>query len=370
MKTKAAVLWSQPGKWEVVEVDLDAPKAREVLVRMVAAGLCHSDDHFCTGDMPAGHLPMCGGHEGAGIVEAVGSAVQGVGPGDHVVLSFIPGCGRCRWCASGMQNLCDSGAMMLAGTQLDGTFRMHKDGTDVGQMAFVSTFSQYTVVPESSCVKISGDIPLPEACLVGCGVPTGWGSAVIAAGVAPGDVTIVMGVGGVGINAVQGAAHAGASRVIAVDPVALKREVALQVGATDAVESIEEAGELARSITNGQGADNAVVTVGVTKSDHVAAAFSAVRKAGTVAVTGVGNVTEVGIPVSLFELTMYQKRIQGVLYGSLSPSKDMLRLLAMYQAGQLKLKELITRTYPLDQINDGYADMHAGRNIRGVIMFD
>jgi S-(hydroxymethyl)glutathione dehydrogenase/alcohol dehydrogenase len=370
MKTKAAVLFSQPGKWEVTEVDLDEPKAGEVLVKIVAAGLCHSDDHIVTGDLPVMKLPMCGGHEGAGVVEAVGSAVTNVSRGDHVVLQFIPGCGRCRWCAGGMQNLCDTGAMLLAGGQLDGTFRMHKDGADIGQMALISTFAQHTVVPAISCVKIPEGIPLTEACLVGCCVPTGWGSAVNGAGVSPGDVTIVMGVGGVGINSVQGASHAGASRIIAVDPTPFKRDTALQLGATDAVETIQQATQLAQELTNGQGADNAIVTVGVLKGEHIGQAFDAVRKGGTIAVVGLGPITDMNIPVSPFILTMFQKRIQGVLYGSLVPSKDILRLLAMYQAGQLKLKELITRTYTLDQINEGYGDMHAGRNIRGVITFD
>jgi NDMA-dependent alcohol dehydrogenase len=370
MKTKAAVLFSQPGKWEVTEVDLDEPKANEVLVKIVAAGMCHSDDHLVTGDLPVMKLPICGGHEGAGIVEAVGSGVTNVAPGDHVVLQFIPGCGRCRWCAGGQQNLCDSGAMLLAGCQLDATYRMHKDGTEIGQMAMVSTFSQYTVVPSISCVKIPQDIPLTEACLVGCCVPTGWGSAVYGADIQPGDVTIIMGIGGVGINSVQGAKHAGASRIIAVDPTPFKREMAMQMGATDAVETMQQATQLAQELTNGQGADNAIVTVGVTKGEHIAQAFNAIRKAGTVAVVGLGPVTDMNIPVSPFILAMFQKRIQGVLYGSLAPSKDILRLLNMYQAGQLKLKELVTRTYTLDQINEGYEDMHAGKNIRGVITFD
>lgn len=370
MKTKAAVLFSQPGKWEVTELDLDEPKANEVLLKIVAAGLCHSDDHMVTGDLPVTRLPMCGGHEGAGIVEAVGPGVTSVASGDHVVLSFIPGCGRCRWCASGMQQLCDLGAMMRGGCQLDGTFRLHKHGTDIGQMALISTFSEYTVVPSISCVKIPDDIPLTEACLVGCGVPTGWGAAINGAEVSPGDVTIVMGIGGVGINSVQGAKHAGASRIIAVDPIAFKRQTALQLGATDAVETIMEATELAQALTNGQGADNAIVTVGVTRGEHVGQALDAVRKAGTVAVVGIGPTDDLNIPVSPFVLAMYQKRIQGVLYGSLAPSKDILRLLGMYQAGQLKLTELVSQTYTLDQINEGYADMHAGRNIRGVITFD
>jgi S-(hydroxymethyl)glutathione dehydrogenase/alcohol dehydrogenase len=299
----------------------------------------------------------------------VGPGVTSVAPGDHVVLQFIPGCGRCRWCASGKQNLCDSGAMILAGCQLDATFRMHKDGEDIGQMAMISTFSQYTVVPSISCVKIPDDIPLTSACLVGCGVPTGVGSAEVGANVRPGDVVIIMGIGGIGINAVQGAKHCGASRIIAVDPIPFKREAALEFGATDAVETIQQAARLAQESTNGQGADSAILTIGVLRGEHIGQAFDTVRKGGTIAVVGIGPVSDQNIPVSPFILAMFQKRIQGVLYGSLSPSKDMLRLLAMYQAGKLKLDELVTRTYSLDQINEGYADMHAGRNIRGVITF-
>jgi Zn-dependent alcohol dehydrogenase len=184
-------------------VELDEPREHEVLVRMGAAGLCHSDDHFATGDIPVGHLPFCGGHEGAGVIEAVGPGVRGLAVGDHVVTSFIPSCGRCRWCASGQQNLCDNGALMLEGCQLDGSFRMHLDGHDVGRAGLVSTFADYSVMPEWSCIKIPEDVPLDIAALLGCGVPTGWGSAVNAAAVSPGDVVIVMGVGGIGVNAVQ-----------------------------------------------------------------------------------------------------------------------------------------------------------------------
>lgn len=372
MKTNAALLFSQPGKWEVTEVDLDPPKEHEVLVKMVASGICHTDDHYCTGDHQLAVLPWCGGHEGAGIVLEVGPGVTHLDPGDHVAFAFIPGCGRCRWCAGGQQNLCDNGALILEGAQLDGTFRMHHEGKDVGQMTLISTFSEYTVVPAVSAVKIDKDIPFTSACLVGCGVPTGWGSAVspTAGGVTPGDIVIVMGIGGVGINAVQGASHAGAARVIAVDPVEFKREHSMNFGATDACSSIEEADQLAREMTNGQGADVVIVTVGVTKSEHLGQAFSAVGKAGTLVCTGVGPQAEFNLPVSLFELSMYQKRIQGVIYGNLSPAKDMLRLLSLYKHGKLKLDELVTRTYTLDQVNDAYADMHAGQNLRGVITFD
>src|SRR4051794_7962214 len=370
MQIKAAVLFETPGEWHIRDVELDDPREHEVLVRIVASGLCHSDDHVALGDAKCGHLPRCGGHEGAGIVEKVGPGVVGLKVGDHIVTSFIPGCGRCRWCASGMQNLCDLGALMTIGCQLDGTFRKHVDGLDIGDSSFIGAFAEYIVSPEWCCVKIDPEIPLLSAALVGCGVPTGWGSAVVGANTRPGDVIIVMGTGGIGMNAVQGAAHAGATRVIACDPVPMKRELALKLGATDAVADIAEAGDLARSLTNGQGADATIVTLGLLESEHIGQAFSTVRKAGTVVVTAIAPTGAMNIPVSLPELVLFQKRIQGSLYGGLSPSRDIPRLLSMYQRGQLKLDELVTRTYTLDEINQGYADMRAGLNVRGVITFD
>jgi NDMA-dependent alcohol dehydrogenase len=369
MKTTAALLMQQPGKWEVVEADLDGPKDREVLVRLAYSGLCHSDEHVAKGDGKLKHFPYCGGHEGAGIVEEVGSAVRSLRPGDHIVTSFIPSCGRCRWCANGMQNLCDNGALMMVGTQIDGGYRLHYRGQDVARSGLMGCFSELSVMSEWSCIRIPEHVPLRAAALLGCGVPTGWGSAVNAAQVEPGQVVIVMGVGGIGINAVQGAAHAGATRLIAVDPVKLKRDTALTVGATDAVASIDEAAELARSLTNGQGADAAIVTVGVLSGEHVGQAFDSVRKGGTVVVTGVGRMEEVGIPVSPFMLSMFQKRLQGCLFGMMSPSEAVPRFLGMYERGQLKLDELISRTYPIEEINSGYDDMYAGVNIRGMIEF-
>lgn len=234
----------------------------------------------------------------------------------------------------------------------------------------ISTFSNWSVMPEWSCIRIPEDVPLTSACLVGCGVPTGWGSAVNMAAVQPGDVVIVMGIGGIGVNAVQGAVHCSASHVIAVDPVEFKRESALAFGATQAVASIEEAADIARSLTNGQGADSAIVTIGVVTGEHLSAAFGAIRKAGTVVATGVGKATEPGnVQINLLELAMFQKRLQGAIYGGTSAAKDIPRLIEMYRLGQLKLDELVTRTYPLEKINDAYADMHAGKNIRGVIEF-
>lgn len=369
MKVRAALLREVPGEWEVHEVDLDEPKQNEVLVRIVAAGLCHSDDHFRSGDITVGHLPFCGGHEAAGVVEAVGPGVRSVAPGDHIVTSFVPGCGRCRWCASGMQNLCDNGALMLEGNQLDGSFRMHLEGEDVGQAGLVSAFAEYSVMPELSCIKIDPDVPLDVASLLGCAVPTGWGSAVNAAAVAPGDVVLIIGAGGIGISAVQGARDAGASRIVVVETVASKHPIARQFGATDTFADVEEATELARSLTNGQGADSAIVCVGVIQPEDVGAAFTAIRKAGTVVVTAAGLDTTATIPANLLELTMYQKRIQGAIYGMMSPSKDVPLLLDRWRAGRLQLEEMLTRSYSLDEVNEGYADMHAGKNVRGLISF-
>lgn len=371
--TRGAVIRSAPGKFEVVDLEIDDPRPGEVEVKMVASGLCHSDDHIATGDIPVGTYPFAGGHEGSGIVTRAGANKKGLKEGDHVVFSFLPSCGHCRWCASGMQNLCDLGAGLLAGTRWEENstrLRMADDGTPVGQMCGISTFCETTLVSEDSCVKVPDDIPLEVACLVGCGVGTGWGSAVNAGGVQPGHTTIVMGIGGIGINAVQGAAHAGASQVIAVDPVALKREKAQQMGATHAVESMEEATELAQQFTNGQGADQAIITVGVVKPEHVGQAMASIRKAGTVVVTALGDINSTeALPVSLADVTLFQKRIQGAMFGMSNPNWDILRQLELYRSGALKLDELVTTTYTLDQVATAYEDMHAGKNIRGVIRY-
>lgn len=369
IECRAALLFEQPGDWTVVDVSLDEPRQGEVLVEMVATGLCRSDDHMAVGDVPLPRLPFCGGHEGAGIVRAVGPAVYGLEVGDHIVTSFIPSCGRCRWCATGLQQLCDNGAHILEGAQLDRTFRMHYQDEDVSTSAVLGTFSEWQVFDQASCVKIRDDVPLNVACLVACGVPTGWGSATIAADTKVGDVVIVEGVGGVGINAVQGARFAGASHVIAVDPVEFKRRSAMKLGATESFEDMDGAIQFARSITNGQGADSAIVTVGVVEGEHIAQAFNAIRKAGTVVVTSQGAVNKFGIEINLFEISMYQKRIQGALYGMSSPREQIPLLLNLYAEGSLRLDELVTRRYTLDMINEAYRDMREGRNIRGVIDF-
>ena len=372
MKTRTSVIRQAPGRYETVTVDLDDPRQNEVTVKLAAAGLCHSDDHAATGDIPVGVYPFAGGHEGSGVVTAVGPDTPGFAIGDHVVFSFLPACGRCEFCARGMSNLCDLGATLLTGARAEDptSYRMQLDGAPVGQQCGISTFSDYTTASTASVVKVDPALPLKQAALLSCGVPTGWGSAVNSARVQPGDTVIVMGIGGIGANALQGAVHAGATTVIAVDPVPYKLEQAKTFGATHAYATVDEAADHARSVTNGQGADATIVTIGVVDGDHVAQALASVRKAGTVVLTGLGDVTAAGAPILLGDLTLMQKRLQGSLFGEANPRRDIPNLARMYLAGQLKLDELITTEYTLDQVAEAYDDMHAGRNIRGVITFD
>ena len=274
MKTRAAVLRAVGQPFEITELELDEPKAGEVLIRYVAAGLCHSDEHLRHGDIVP-RFPVVGGHEGAGVIEKVGPGVTRLQPGDHVICSFLPVCGHCRWCSTGKSNLCDMGATILDGMLTDGTYRFHDDeGNDYGGMCMLGTFSERSVISENSAVKVDPDLPLDKVVLIGCGVPTGWGSAVHAAATEPGDTIVIYGIGGIGINSVQGAALAGARNVIAVDPLPNKREAAEELGATHSCETAEEAHELTYQLTRGVGADKAIITVGVVDAKVVADAVN------------------------------------------------------------------------------------------------
>lgn len=369
MKTRAAVLDQVGADWAITELDLDEPKAGEVLVRWVAAGLCHSDEHLRHGDIVP-RFPIVGGHEGAGIVEKVGPGVTRVSVGDHMVASFLPSCGKCRWCSTGRQNLCDVGATILEGSLPDGTFRFHRGGEDLGGLCMLGTFSERSVISELSCVPVSKELDLTKIVLVGCGIPTGWGSAVYAAEVKPGETVVIYGIGGIGINAVQGSAHAGALNTVAVDPLANKREKAEELGATHSVASAEEAMELVQQLTNGVGADKAIVTVGVVDSEVVTNAFNVVSKGGTVVVTGLADPAKITVELSSAILTLFEKTLKGSLFGSSNPVYDIPKMLGLYESGELEIDSLITKTYTLDQINEGYQDLLDGKNIRGVILFD
>lgn len=369
MRTRAAII-REPGKpWEVTELELDEPRAGEVRIFFAVSGMCHSDEHLRTGDS-VGRLPLVGGHEGAGVVESVGEGVTRVAPGDHVVCSFIPACGVCRYCSTGRQNLCDQGAQMATGMLADGTFRFHDDaGEDLGGFCMLGTFSEHAVVSEASCVRIDPAIPFEVAALAGCGVPTGWGTSVYAAGVRTGDTVVIFGAGGVGSNAIQGAHYAGARHIVVVDPVAFKREKAREFGATHTFANAADAHEKVVELTRGQLAEHAICTVGVLSAEVVTQATAIVGKGGQVTITSVGRSTDNQIQLAANGLVVgYQRRVQGHVFGMCNPLYDIPRLLDLYRNGRLKLDELITRRYRLDEINDGYADLDAGEIIRGIIV--
>jgi len=369
METTAAILWERGGPWSVEKIELDPPRAGEVLVELGGSGLCHSDEHVLTGDLPW-PLPMIGGHEGAGTVVETGPGVDWLKAGDRIIFGFIPACGRCASCSAGMQNLCELGQYLGDGTQIsDHTARHHARGQDLGLMCLLGTFAQHTVVSEANCIKIDDDIPLDKACLLGCGVVTGWGSAVNAGGVKAGDTVVVVGTGGIGVNAVQGAALAGAEHLVAIDPVEFKRAKSLEFGATHAVATSEEAQELVNELTHGRGANVVVNTMGLGTGEQIGASLAMTAKRGTVVVTNLHEATETQVAMSALDLVLMEKRVVGSLFGTANPRLDIPRLLGLYRSGNLKLDELATRSYKLDDINTGYDDMREGRNLRGVISF-
>ena len=374
MRTRAAVLRGLHQPWSVEEIELDPPKAGEVLVKMAASGMCHSDEHVVTGDLAGvtAPPPMIGGHEGAGVVIEVGEGVTMVEEGDHVVFGFVPACGRCDSCIAGRSNLCDESSHFPVGDQIsDGTYRHHTlDGLDLGLMCMLGTFAEYTVVNEASCVKIDKDWPMDKACLMGCGVVTGWGSAVNAADVTPGDYVAVVGVGGIGANAVQGAKMAGARVVAAIDPVEFKREKAMEFGATHTYSSIAEAMEKIDESTWGRKFDKVIMTMGVGDGDALGEAFQLGSKRAKIVVTNIHPTTEASMAIPGAQLTLFEKQIIGSLFGSANIRRDIPRLMELWTQGQLNLDDLITNTYTLDQINEGYDAMRNGENIRGVILFD
>lgn len=372
MKTEGALLWGPGTKsgWSVEEIELDPPKAGEALIKLTASGICHSDDHVDTGDIPLDWAPIIGGHEGAGVVQELGPGVTEFEVGDHVVLSFLPACGKCRMCALGRANMCALGAGVLAGYAPDGTKRIHARGQGVGAFSFLGTFSPYAVVPLDAAIKIDKNFPLDKAALIGCGVPTGWGSSVYAAEMQLGDTVVVVGTGGVGMNAVQGAVHRGAKNIIAVDPVAYKQEQAPTFGATHVAANFDEAQSIVDELTNGQGADRVVITVGVCTSDIIGPAEVLTRRGGVIVLTSSAPVTQTSADINLFTFAMSGKRLQGSLYGTTNSRVDIPLIADLYQRGELKLDELITKTYGLHDINQAFQDMREGKNIRGVIMYD
>lgn len=370
MKTKGALIWEFNQPWSVEEIEIGDPRKDEVKIQMEAAGMCRSDHHLVTGDIPMAGFPVLGGHEGAGIVTEVGPGVDDFAPGDHVVLAFIPSCGKCPSCQAGMRNLCDLGAGLLAGESVtDGSFRIQARGQNVYPMTLLGTFSPYMVVHRSSVVKIDPSVPFEVACLVGCGVTTGYGSAVRTADVRPGDDVAIVGLGGVGMAALQGAVSAGARYVFAVEPVEWKRDQALKFGATHVYPDINAALMGIAEVTYGLMAQKVIITVGKLDGADVDSYLTITAKGGTCVLTAIGSLVDTQVTLNLAMLTLLQKNIQGTIFGGGNPHYDIPKLLLMYKAGKLNLDDMVTTAYKLEQINDGYQDMLNGKNIRGVIRY-
>ncbi len=363
MKIRAALLYEAGQPLVVEEVDLAEPRDGEVLVRIAAAGVCHSDLHYVIGDWQI-PKPVVLGHEGSAIVERVGPGVSRVKPGDHCVLIFRPNCGVCYYCTIGRPVLC-AGHPHPQGTMFDGTTRLSVHGAPVYHLAQLACFSEHAVVHEEQLLPIDPGIPLDRAALVGCAVMTGVGATMNTVRVEPGSQVVVIGCGGVGLNVIQGARMLNAGRIVGVDLLDSKLEFARQFGATDVVNARNEDPVARTKELTGGGADYAFDAIGTAAT--VRQAFECVRAGGTAVVVGIVPLGQEAA-IDAYSLVMREKTLKGCFYGSARPRVDMVRLLDLYQQGRLKLDELITRTYTLEQVNEGFQFLQSGSVARGVIV--
>ena len=367
MKAKAAIFWEVGKKLDIQEVDVEKPHAGEVLVKLSAAGVCHSDYHVMTGHL-VGPSPSILGHEGAGIVADVGPGVTAVKPGDHIIIMWRLSCGICEYCSDGRPALCPVGTQIRStGKLLDGTTRFKYKGQEIKHFAGASTFSEYTVIPEGSALKIPQEFPLEIAALLGCGVITGVGAAFNCAKVKPGSTSVVVGAGGIGLNIIQGAAIAGSSKVIAIDVNPRKLEYAMNFGATHVIDaSKKNAVEEVKAITNGAGVNYAFEAVG--SPETIRQAYDCLAKRGMCVAVGVAPMTkEVAVPI--MSLVFEEKVLTGSLYGSARIRQDTSMLMELYKAKKLKLDELLTRKYPFSQINEAYENLIKGEVARSILTF-
>jgi S-(hydroxymethyl)glutathione dehydrogenase/alcohol dehydrogenase len=347
-------------------IDVRPPGRDQVTIQLAACGVCHSDLSATNGTIPM-PPPLVLGHEGAGVVVEVGEGVSHLAVGDHVVTMFVSMCGKCRYCVTGHPAICDQAAKAVT-TLPDGSVPAYDaSGAPLNVFSGCGVMSEFATLHVDSLVRIDPTIPLDRAALIGCGVMTGVGAVINTAGLEPGSTAVVFGAGGVGLNAIQACALAGASQIVAVDTMDEKLELALDFGATHTVNASGESNVVRtlRKLTGG-GADYAFECVG--SGAVVAQAYGAIRKGGTAVVVGVappGDTTS----ISTSSLTFSEKTLKGSYFGSARPQEDFPRLLGLYQAGRLKLDELITRTYTIDEAPQAFVDMVEGKNARGVIVF-
>jgi S-(hydroxymethyl)glutathione dehydrogenase/alcohol dehydrogenase len=364
MQIHAAILWEQGSPLSVEPVELDAPGPGEVLVEVKAAGVCHSDLHPARGDWPM-KTPVVLGHEGAGIVRAVAPDVTTLGLDDHVVFCWAPACGVCAPCLEGRAVLCDRVEKVTFRNRLPGgVTRLHAREQAIAPFLGTACFADFVVVPAEGAIRVPREVPFDALATVGCAVITGVGAVTSAAHVTPGSSVVVIGAGGVGLNVVQGAAIAGAERVIAVDVRPAPLEIAVRFGATHTVRAADKLAEALRELTGGRGADFVFDTVGAPAT--LTDALAATRKGGTVVLTGLARGdTKAAFP--MFPFVMQEKRLIGSVYGSGQPARDIPRLVSLFQEGRLKLHELVSRTYTLDGVNDALSALAASDGARGVI---
>lgn len=359
---KAAVCYDFGQPLVVEEVEIDPPQEGEVKVRLAACGICHSDVHLIRGEW-GGDLPVVAGHEGAGIVEAVGSGVTLTKPGDHVVVSLLRSCGRCFSCVTGTPYLCTGSFAM------DGQSRLRNArGERLHHGLRTATFAEYAIVDQSQVVQVPDDLPLDQACLLACGVITGLGAVVNTAQARPGSSVVVIGTGGVGLNAVQGAVLSGANPIIAVDRLDTKLEAARAFGATHIVNAIQgDAVAAIFELTGGRGAEYVFVTVGSTAA--MSQGLRMIGKRGTLVLVGLPE-QGATIPLPVEQMVGNGQHVVGSNMGSTRLRVDVPRLVDLYRQGRLKLDELITRRYPLERINEAIESMERGEALRNVVVFE
>lgn len=365
---KAAVLYELNTTLTVEDVILEEPKENEVLVKIAASGVCHSDLSAIHGGFNR-PLPIILGHEGAGVVEKIGKNVRNVKPGDHIIISWVSPCGICEYCKNGMPELClATEKNRVNGVLDDGTTRIkNKDGKTIYHFNEVASFAEYAVIPESAAIPIDKRMPLDLASLIGCAVMTGIGAAINTAKVEPGSTVVVIGVGGVGLNAIQGCRLSGAKKIIALDIDDNKLEFAKKFGATDIVNSMNvDPVEAVKELTGGIGVDYTFEAIGNPKT--VLTGFNCLKKGGKLVMIGLAT-ANVMINLPLYAIVAQEKTIVGSFYGAANPRIDFPKIVDLYLAGKIQLEELVGDRYSLDQVNEALEAVHNGAVGRGIIVF-
>jgi S-(hydroxymethyl)glutathione dehydrogenase / alcohol dehydrogenase len=357
---EAAVLRERDGSLRVETLELPPPGPGRVRVKLAAAGVCHSDLSLANGTLRQ-QFPVVLGHEGAGTVIALGADVTGLAIGDPVVLNWSPSCGLCWFCLAGEPYLCEHSA--------DGSVTPYATVGGIPVYAGLGTaaFATETVVGANACIKLPADVPLKEAALLGCAVLTGVGAVTNSARVQPGQSVVIIGLGGVGLAALQGARIAGASVIVAVDPAEGKHELAKKLGATHTLTPSDTLAKEIRALTGGRGADHAIECVG--RSATIRSAYSVVRRGGRATIVGLGAITDT-FTLNALEVAYFAKTLAGCMYGSSNPAVDVPKLLELHRSGRLDLRSLVSEQRPLSEVDDAFADLRSGTAARTLITFD